>query len=299
MLDVLNSHGQLLNAIGVNALLSLGMWITLAHNQEAFAQVGFMALGAYTSVLLTVWVGAPFPVALLGGALIPALIAALVGVVVLRLRGIFLAIATVAFGEVVRGILLNVDAVGGSLGIDSIPVKTTAWKEALAIAAVLYGLWRLGISRTGRALRALRDDEHAAASNGIAVWRTKTLVFCLGAAIVGLAGAFSAHYMNFIDPNQYVFSKLIEIVSFVVVGGLVSPWGAVLGAVVLTWLTELLRWTQTFHVLANGAILLAIVLFFPAGLLGIVHALGARLPPAWKWHPWSRQATGGRDHACD
>ena len=260
----------LLNTMGVNVLLALAMWISLAHNQEAFAQVAFMSIGAYASALLTTIAGRGFLPALVVGGLIPMVIALPIGLIVLRLRGIFLAIATVALGEVVRGVFINIDLIGGSLGISNIPLRTNPLQFVVAVPLVVYVFWRLRNSKTGRALRAMREDLVAAQANGVAVHRYNLLLFSMGAFVAGLAGAFSAHYMNFIDPNQFVFSRLIHILSFVIVGGLASYWGPVLGALVLTWMSDFLQWTQAFQLLINGAIMLAILLFFPAGLFGML-----------------------------
>lgn len=260
-------YSNLVLSLGTNALLALSIWLTLACGMLSIANAGFMALGAYATALLTVNYGWPFPVVLAAGMAAPALMAFLIGKPTLRLSGVYLAMATLAFGEVVRIVLLNLDSItGGALGLNGIPQLTQWWHVALALVAVLLLLWRLRVSRVGRAFEAIREDEVAAGLMGMNVDGYKMLAFVLGAAIAGLAGALNAHLTFFIGPGEYGFDRAVEILTMAILGGIGSLTGPVLGAVILTLLPELLRALQQFRLVINGAILVLIVLFLPRGI---------------------------------
>ncbi len=275
-------YSNLVLSLGTNALLALSIWLTLACGMLSIANAGFMALGAYASALLTVNYGWPFPVVLAAGMAAPALMAFLIGKPTLRLSGVYLAMATLAFGEVVRIVLLNLDSItGGALGLNGIPQLTQWWHVALALVAVLLLLWRLRVSRVGRAFEAIREDEVAAGLMGMNVDGYKMLAFVLGAAIAGLAGALNAHLTFFIGPGEYGFDRAVEILTMAILGGIGSLTGPVLGAVILTLLPELLRALQQFRLVINGAILVLIVLFLPRGIWDV-----ARF---WQWREGARR----------
>ncbi|MBN9462514.1 MAG: branched-chain amino acid ABC transporter permease [Burkholderiales bacterium] len=260
-------YGNLVLTLGTNALLALSIWLTLACGMLAIANAAFMGIGAYVSALLTMNYGAPFAVALAGGMAAPALAAALIGLPTIRLSGVYLAMATLAFGEVVRIIVLNLDSVtGGALGLNGIPQLTQWWHVALAVALVLLVLWRLRVSRIGRAFEAIRGDETAAALMGIDVRANKMLAFVLGGAVAGLAGALNAHLTFFIGPSEYGFDRAVEILTMAILGGIGSLAGPVLGSSIVTVLPELLRGFSGFRLVVNGVILVLIVLFLPKGI---------------------------------
>ncbi|MBS0326523.1 MAG: branched-chain amino acid ABC transporter permease [Proteobacteria bacterium] len=260
-------YSNLVLSVGTNALLALSIWLTLACGMLSIANAAFMAIGAYASALLTLNFGWPFPVALAAGMAAPALMAFLIGRPTLRLSGVYLAMATLAFGEVVRIVLLNTDRVtGGALGLNGIPQLTRWWHVALALAVTLAVLWRMRRSRIGRAFEAIKEDETAAGLMGIDVAGYKMLAFVLGAAIAGLAGALNAHLTFFIGPGEYGFDRAVEILTMAILGGIGSLTGPVVGAVILTLLPELLRALQNFRLVFNGLILVLIVLFLPRGI---------------------------------
>ncbi len=260
-------YSNLVLTIGINGLLALSIWLTLSCGLLAMANAAFMGLGAYTASLLTMHVGAPFPLALLGGIAVPTLVALLVGLPTLRLSGVYLAMATLGFGEVVRIALLNADSLtGGALGLSGIPQLTQWWHVVLAVVVVLLLLWRLRRSRLGRAFEAIKEDEIAASLMGIGVMAHKMLAFALGAAIAGLAGALSAHLNFFIGPNEFGFDRGVDILTMTIFGGIGGLTGPVLGAAVITLLPELLRSFRDYRTMINGAILVLVVLFMPKGL---------------------------------
>jgi len=260
-------YSNLVLTVGVNALLALSIWLTLSCGLLAMANAAFMGIGAYTASLLTMNVGAPFPVALAGGIAAPTLVALLIGGPTLRLSGVYLAMATLGFGEVVRVLILNAESLtGGALGLNGIPQLTQWWHVLVAVIVVLLLLWRLRRSRIGRAFEAIREDTVAASLMGIGVMAHKMLAFALGAGIAGLAGALNAHLTFFIGPSEFGFDRGVDILTMTILGGTGGLTGPVLGALIITLLPELLRSFKDFRTLLNGAILVLIVLFLPKGL---------------------------------
>ncbi len=260
-------YSNLVLTLGTNALLALSIWLTLSCGMLTIANAAFMGLGAYASAILTMSYGMPFPVAILGGMVTPILLAFAIGNATLRLSGVYLAMSTLAFGEVVRiGILNSEPLTGGALGMNGIPQSTQWWHVAMAVVLVLLGLWRLRGSKIGRSFEAIKEDETAAGLMGIDVDAHKMLAFTLGAAIAGLAGALNAHLTFFIGPNEYGFDRGVEILTMAVLGGINSLAGPVLGSVILTILPEFLRAFGDFRLVVNGVILVLIVLFLPKGI---------------------------------
>ena len=260
-------YSNLVLTVGVNALLALSIWLTLSCGLLAMANAAFMGIGAYTASLLTMNVGAPFPVALAGGIAAPTLVALLIGGPTLRLSGVYLAMATLGFGEVVRVLILNAESLtGGALGLNGIPQLTQWWHVLVAVIVVLLLLWRLRRSRIGRAFEAIREDTVAASLMGIGAMAHKMLAFALGAGIAGLAGALNAHLTFFIGPSEFGFDRGVDILTMTILGGTGGLTGPVMGALIITLLPELLRSFKDFRTLLNGAILVLIVLFLPKGL---------------------------------
>lgn len=260
-------YSNLVLTLGTNSLLALSIYLTLSCGMLAIANAAFMGIGAYTSAILTMNYGLPFPVALLGGMAMPCVTAFVIGKPTLRLSGVYLAMATLAFGEVVRIAVLNAESLtGGALGLNGIPQSTQWWHVALALVLTLVVLWRLRRSKVGRAFESIKEDETAAGLMGIDVSAYKMLAFVLGAAIAGLAGALNAHLTFFISPGEYGFDRAVEILTMTILGGINGLTGPVAGAVILTLLPEALRTFQDFRLVVNGFILVLIVLFLPKGI---------------------------------
>lgn len=264
--DFWSTYSTLIYSVGVHALLALSIWLTLSCGLLSMANAAFMGIGAYVSALLSVNLDLSFPLVLLAGAVGPALVALLIGAPTLRLSGVYLAMATLAFGEVLRVIILNLEITGGPEGLNGIPAATQGWHIALILVLVLYGLHRLTQSRVGRAFEAIKEDEVAARLMGIDVDRHKLFAFTLGAAIAGLAGALNAHFTFFISPREYGFENAVDILTMAVLGGTGSLVGPLLGGTILTLLPEALRFLQAWRGAVNGAILILVVLFLPTGL---------------------------------
>jgi len=267
--DFLSAYSTLIALVGVNALLALSVWITLYAGQLTLGNAAFMGIGAYVSALLGRHLGMPFPLALGLGAVAAGVLAVPLGLTVFRLRGVYLAIATLAFGEVLRVILLATPITGKGQGLNGIPPKTELWHIFVSCVVVGYVLWRVQASTVGRAWAAIREDESAAASQGIAIRRYKLGAFVAGALIAAWAGGLSAHVTFSIDPNDFAFSKAVQILVFAVVGGLPNVAGPILGAALLTALPEILRPLKDYRDIFQGAILLFVIIFLPRGLVTV------------------------------
>ena len=265
--DLLWTYHNVAVALGVNGLLALSMYVVLASGQLSLGQAAFMGLGAYSAALLTLRLHAPFWAALPASPLVPVGLALLVGGPTLRLSGIYLAIATIGLGEVLRAVYVNVDALGGALGLSGIPESAPLWLIYAILAAALLVFWRVGKSRIGRAMEAMRTDATAAEAVGVNLRRYRLICLAASAALAGIAGALSAHATDFIGPNDYGFEPAVTILSFALLGGIGSPFAPVLGAWVLTLLPEALRGFADLRLVLNGVVIVLAVLFLPRGLL--------------------------------
>lgn len=281
MMELLRSIGisePVLQFMLVNAILGLSVYLTLYTGMFSLANAGFMAVGAYVGVIVTQNLQLPLGVGLLIGMLAAGIIAIPIGLPVLRLRDIYLAIATIGFGEVVRIVILNFDTFAstltgqtvkltqGALGISGIPKITQTWHLILFLIAAAYVIARLHRSRFGRAMTAIRQDEQAAANMGIDVVYTKNVVFILSAVLAAAAGVLKAHLTRTIDPGDYGFNAAVEILTFAVLGGTTTLVGPIVGGFVLTALPEMLRGLKDYRTIVNGIILLAVIIYLPGGL---------------------------------
>lgn len=270
--------------IGVNGLLALSVYTSLACGQLALGSAGFAAIGAYAAALLTMKAGAPFPLALLVATLLPALVAIPLGLPVFRIKGVFLAIATIGFGEVVRIGLVNWDYANGPQGIVAIPQKASVGLIWALLGVALLLLSRLKGSKWGFALEAIREDEPAARTLGIDTARYKLVMFAAGAALAGLAGGLEAHITFMVAPNGFSFSRVVDMLVFAVVGGTAAFYGPAVGAAFLTLLPEVLRELSPhlgiepgpLRMLVNGLVLLAVILYLPQGLVSLPARLRER-----------------------
>ena len=267
--DFLWTYQNLIHALGINGLLALSMYVVLAVGQLSLGQAAFMGLGAYSSALMTLKLGLPFLLVLPLSAVAPVLFALAIGVPTLRLSGVYLAIATIGLGEVLRAVYLNVDLFGGALGLSGIPERGETWMILGLLGLAVLALWLAGRSGIGRAMEAMREDETAAQVMGVPVGRYKMGALVASAALAGVAGCLSAHVSSFIGPNEYGFEPAVTILSYVLLGGIGTPVAPVLGAWVLTLLPELLRGVSDIRLVLNGVIIVLAVLFLPGGLLGI------------------------------
>ncbi len=260
------TYQNLVHALGINGLLALSMYVVLAVGQLSLGQAAFMGLGAYSSALLTLKLDLPFALVLPVSCVAPVLFALAIGTPTLRLSGVYLAIATIGLGEVLRAVYLNVDWLGGALGLSGIPLRAEFWMIYGLLGAAILVLWLVGRSGIGRAMEAVREDATAAQVMGINLARTRLGALLASAVLAGLAGALGAHSSSFIGPNEYGFEPAVTILSFALLGGIATPLAPVLGAFILTLLPELLRGFSDLRLVFNGVIIVLAVLFLPEGL---------------------------------
>jgi branched-chain amino acid transport system permease protein len=273
----------LLILLGVNIILASSLNMINGYcGLFSLGHAGFFAVGAYASAVATkMWfpeltVAAPVFALALGcgvGVLAAALAGFLVGVPCLRLTGDYLAIATVGFGEIIRIVLLNMDSVGGSRGFTDVPKLTNVFYVGIAASLVLWLIGNLMRSSFGRCILATREDEIAARSMGVDVRFFKTFAFVVGSAFAGLAGALFAHNQQFLHPNNFQFMISIQILLMIVIGGIGSQTGAILGAVIVTLIPQMLRFHPALaeqQVLVFGVIMVVVMLVKPDGLMSLL-----------------------------
>lgn len=261
-----STYSALIYGVGINAMLALSIALTLSCGLLSLANAAFMGIGAYAAATATVQFQLPFELALLLGILFPVIVALIIGIPTLRLSGVYLAMATLGFGEVVRVIILNIDFIGGPMGLNGIPSLTTSFHILFALLLVIFILWRLRQSKVGRAFEAIREDEIAARLMGVNVTRYKLIAFTVGAGIAGLAGGLNAHYTYTIGPNNYAFENAVDILTMAVFGGANSLLGPILGGTILTLLPEVLRGLKDYRLAVNGLVLIFVVLYLPNGI---------------------------------
>jgi branched-chain amino acid transport system permease protein len=279
---------QVLILIGINIILAVSLNLVNGFTgQFSIGHAGFMAVGAYASAMFSLHAGMPVVakllaahvpagvaqgamllVALVLGGLVAALFGWLVGLPSLRLRGDYLAIVTLGFGEIIRVLILNIDAVGGARGLPGIPHWADFFWVFLGVAVVLALARNLARSTHGRAMFAIRDDEIAAEALGVDTTRYKVIAFVLGAFFAGVAGGLFAHYLSYLNPGSFTFLKSIEIIAMVVLGGMGSLTGSVLAAIVLTLLPEVLRPVKDYRMVIYSVMLIVLMITRPQGLLG-------------------------------
>lgn len=259
----------ILRFMGINIILAVSLnLINGITGQFSLGHAGFMAVGAYVSALVSIHLGWPLVFALLAGAVAASLLGILIGLPTLRLRGDYLAIATLGLGEIIRVVILNLDITKGARGLGGIPRTTTVYLvELFAIITILFTI-NLMRSTHGRALLSIREDEIAAEAMGINTTFYKVFAFSAGAFFAGIAGGLFAHSMGYIAPANFEFMRSIEILVMVVLGGLGSITGSVIATVVLTILPEALRGFAQYRMVLYSAMLIAIMLFRPSGLMG-------------------------------
>jgi branched-chain amino acid transport system permease protein len=267
--DFLWTYQNVVHALGINGLLALSMYVVLAVGQLSLGQAAFMGLGAYSSALMTLKLKLPFLAVLPLSCVAPVLFALAIGAPTLRLSGVYLAIATIGLGEVLRGLYLNVDYFGGALGLSGIPEQAETWMIYGLLGVAVLVFWLVGRSGIGRAMEAMREDETAAQVMGVNIARYRLGALLASAMLAGVAGALDAHVSSFIGPNEYGFEPAVTILSFVLLGGIGTPFAPVLGAWVLTLLPELLRGFSDMRLVVNGVIIVLAVLFLPGGLLAV------------------------------
>ena len=278
---------QILIIIGINIILATSLnLINGITGQFSLGHAGFMAIGAYASGALMKYfapTGAAAQLALPAMLIVAGLLAAIAGLVVgipaLRLRGDYLAIATLGFGEIINVIIVNTDSIGpleigGSSGLHGIPIVTNFFWTSAAVIACVVCVWRLAHSTKGMAFLAVREDEIAAGAMGVDTTYHKVAAFVIGAFFAGVAGGLSAHWFGDLDPESFRFMRSIEIVVMVVLGGSGSITGVIAAAILLTYLPEKLRDLKDYtggvdlRLIVYSLLLILMMLLRPEGLFG-------------------------------
>ena len=274
---MLASYEATLTLIALSAIFAYSFYAVLMAGQLSLGQAGLASLAGFSATLVVpdepVAGLSPLVVGLPVGVLVGAGVAFLLGLPVMRLRGVFLAIATLAFAEMVRIVLINAEWTGGAQGT-VLPKLVTPGIAWTCLAVVVYGFWRLGGSRLGRALAAVREDELAARSMGVDVTRTRMTAFVTSGAIAGLYGVLISYFSRFITPDDFGFAAAVDGLVTAVVGGSLMFLGPLLGSGFLTAIPEVQRalgveagWIRPF---LASLLLLLVILFLPGGLSSLV-----------------------------
>ncbi|WP_027481474.1 branched-chain amino acid ABC transporter permease [Deinococcus pimensis] len=285
-MDFLQNYGFLIVTMIQQGLLGLSLYFPLMAGQLSLASPGFYALGGYIAAIMGTnaafaplreslgsWI---FPLEWLVAGVASAALGLIVGVPALRLRGIYLALATIAFVEILRVVALNLSVTGGAVGLFGVPQPfgfvdrwQYVWIFGPLLVLVLLFTARLERSRVGRAFRSLREDELAADAMGVPPTRYKVMAFVIGAVLAGIVGAMSAPFLNTWNARQGTFDASIAYLAYVLIGGSRNMWGPVLGGALLAALPEVLRPLQDWRLIINGLVLVVASLYLPQGLVGL------------------------------
>ena len=260
-------YSRIVILICINIILALSLSLIMGFTgQLALGHSGFMSIGAYTAAMLTINLHMPFLLTLICGGIFAGLIGFLIGLPTLRLKGDYLAITTLGFCQIIVVVIQNISQLGGAQGLTGIPPKTTfAWVFFIMIATVLI-IYNIVNSSQGRAMISVREDEIAAEAMGINTTKYKIMAFVIGAFFAGIAGGLYSHYMMYIEPNAFNFLKSIDIVVFVVLGGMGSIPGNIISTIVLTYLPEGLRGFGDFRMVVYPIVLIVIMILGAKGI---------------------------------
>lgn len=271
-------YSGVISSIGISIILAVSLNVATGYlGQLPLGHAGFMAVGAYTSALIMKAAAGSlitFPLALFAGGLVAALFGLLIGIPALRLKGDYLAILTLGFGEIIRVVLLNIDNVlgfkltNGAAGLQKIPKTTTFLITFICVGVTCFVIHTMMKSRHGRAILSIRENEIAAESCGINTTYYKTLGFVVSAFFAGVAGGLYAGNIGILNPSAFGFMKSIEILVMVVLGGMGSMLGSVFSASVLTALPEMLRSFASYRMVVYSLVLVVVMIFKPTGLMG-------------------------------
>lgn len=280
--NLINAYtAYVITLAGINAIMAISVNVVSGiTGQLTLGQCAFEAVGAYMTMILAQDVGIPLPVAMLIAPLVAAFLGFLIGFPTLKLEGDYLAIVTLAFGEIIRVVLVNLKGITGGPNGKSFKFSflrdSLDWGASLSYLVIIGALVLIIVflqnflrSSYGRAIMAVREDEIAANSNGVSVFKYKMIGFVAGAFIGGIGGALYAPFIGLIKPELASFNNSINALIFVVLGGMGSITGSVIAAFVLTYMQEFLRFMQNYRLLLYPVILILVMLFRPQGLLGM------------------------------
>ena len=275
-------HLDVLTGIGINVILAVSLNLVNGYTgQFSLGHAGFMSVGAYLSAAVTLFLGPKllgedggtafqqgglFLGALVAGGLSAAFAGLLVGIPSLRLKGDYLALVTLGFGEIIRVVFQNVEVLGGALGMNGIPPYTTIFWVLAFVAVTVFVVICLVHSTYGRGFLATHDDEIASEAVGLNTTRYKIVAFVIGAFFAGIAGGLYGHFKLTITPTGFDFTKSIEIVVMVILGGMGNTVGVILAAILLTLLPEVLRPIAEYRMVLYSFLLIVLMLARPQGL---------------------------------
>lgn len=290
---------SILRLVCINIILATSLNVTVGNlGQITLGHAGFMSIGAYTAALFAKNVGLTGPSGYLLGLLLAGACAGIfgiaIGIPVLRLRGDYLAIVTLAFGEIIRVLIEYFDFTGGAQGLNGIPRMQNFSLMFLVTVVCVILMYSVMTSRHGRAVLAIREDEIAAQSSGINVTYYKTFAFTVSSFFAGIAGAMHAHNIGTIGASDFGYNKSFDILVMVVLGGMGSFTGAILAATVLTILPELLRSFSEYRMIVYSLLLIVIMIFRPEGLLGREEFQITKIMAWLKGKLGKNQAKGGK-----
>lgn len=258
-----------ISLICLNVMLASSLnLINGVTGQFSLGHAGFMAVGAYVSAVCTVFLHLPFIVSLIGGAAAAGLLGFLVGVPTLRLQGDYLAIATLGMGEIIRICILNIQQVGGASGMSGISRDTTFPWLFICMVVTLFVLKNIIHSKQGRACLAVRENAIAAEAMGINTTEFKVFAFTIASMFAGLAGALFSHYFGIAHPSSFTFMRSFDIMTMVVLGGLGSLSGSVIGAFILTLIAAVMQSYPEYRMIVYALLLIILMLYRPNGILG-------------------------------
>lgn len=301
MTEFLSTYGFLIVTMVQAGLLGLSLYFPLQAGQLSLASPGFYALGGYVAAIMLTHPALSglrdtlgnfmFPLTWLVAALLAGVLGVVVGVPALRLRGIYLALATIAFVEILRVVALNLAITGGAVGIFGIPQAfgfqdrwQYIWIFGPLLLLVLLFTRQMERSRVGRAFRAVREDELAADAMGVPPTRYKVMAFVIGAVLAGVVGSMSAPFLNTWNAKQGTFDASIATLAFVLIGGSRNMWGPVVGGALLTAVPEVLRFLADWRLVINGLVLVVASLYLPQGIVGALQKLTRPRPPVRPVH---------------
>ena len=254
--------------IAINIILAVSLHLVIGiTGQFSIGHAGFLAVGAYVSAIVTMKLELPFALAILVGGLVAALAGLIVGIPTLRLRGDYLAIATLGFAEIIRIVFLNIDYVGGAAGMQVSHLTTWTYSFVCLVITIVV-IVNFTNSRHGIAAISIRENEIAADAMGINTTYYKVAAFAIGSFFAGVAGALFSHNFYIIQPGQFGFLKSFDILIFVVLGGLGSLSGAVLSAILLTVVSTYLQGYPETRMIIYSLVLILVMLYRPKGLMG-------------------------------
>jgi len=268
-----NYAKRVLVSVGINIIVALSLNLIVGiTGQLCMGHAAFMSIGAYTSAVCSVALHTPLIVSLMIGCIVAGIFAAAIGYPILKLKGGYFSMCTLGFGEIVKVLLQNIDSLGGARGYTGIPASVNFTFVFFSVVIAFIIVRNLVNSTYGRVLRSVKDNEIATEAMGNKAHNYKILGFVVGSMLVAFAGGLYAHYITYIEPSMFNYSKSTEFLTFIVLGGIGSNSGAILGSTILTLIPEFLRNVSSelteLRMFFYGIVIIIMMIFRPQGILG-------------------------------